>query len=199
MSGRIMPNAKLWWDPLHIQGLEKPTQELEGPVVGTGSDRKNRFHIQTVLPILCHFLLWFPDLSFVFTAVKSLDSWTTSVSLQETKILLQKIILFQACGQTDQWAPNHATALWGWRLYYAVSSAWFSVCLTSLVQPLLPQEPPALLQIFILLFPYIMPGETSHNNYYYCCLIITLCSAAALQRKKKKSQNIPFLSRKGLR
>lgn len=93
---------------LHIQGLEKPTQRAGKAVVGTGSDRKEQgFTYKLFCQILCHFLLWFPVclsyslLSNLLTVGRP-QPISPSISLQETKILLQNNPLPSVARQTSE-------------------------------------------------------------------------------------------------
>lgn len=178
---------------LHIQGLEKPTQRAGRgrTVVGTGSDRKEQgFTYKLFLPNSLP--LSSVGSRSIFRDYCCQISW----QLDDQAFLYRKPKYYYKNNPLSKRVARQTSELpimlllWGWRLYYlSVSSAWFSVCLTSLVQPLLPPgascPPPP---VFILPISIHNAWRASHTiTTYYCCPYSTqpALQAAALRGKKK--------------
>lgn len=193
---------------VHIQGLEKPTQRAGKAVVGTGSNRKEQgFTYKLFCQILCHFLLWFPDLSFVFTAVKSLDSWTTTANFSQAFLYRKPKYYYKNNPLPSVWPDRPVSSQ---SCYCSVRlKIILSFCLICLILSLSDLSGPATPSSRSLL-----PTSSSlhspisiHNTWrashtittYYCCPYSPqpALQAAALRGKKKKIPKHSFSQSKG--
>lgn len=164
-------------------------------MVGTGSDRKQGFTYKLFCQILCHFLLWFPDLSFVLTAVKSLDSWTTTANFSQA-VLYRKPKYY--------YKNNPLPSMWPDRPASFQSLSFCLICLILSLSYLSGPATPSSRSLLPTSSSLHSPSISIHNawrashtitTYYRCPYSPQPAQQAAAIRKGKKKN--PFSQSKG--
>ena len=168
-------------------------------MVGTGSDRKQGFTYKLFCQILCHFLLWFPDLSFVLTAVKSLDSWTTTANFSQA-VLYRKPKYY--------YKNNPLPSMWPDRPASFQSLSFCLICLILSLSYLSGPATPSSRSLLPTSSSLHSPSISIHNawrvshtitTYYRCPYSPQPAQQAAALRKGKKKKSLFSVERASLR
>lgn len=141
---------------VHIQELEKPTQELGKKGWEQGGTEFKASHINCFCQIFCLFQIC---LSFICTTAGRPQPISPECFFIENQNNFTKIILFRWCGQIEMQAPNYASA------FTLPGAEAYVICLTSLAHPpslptsLLPTSPSLVGILFLPPLYCIMPRE----------------------------------------